>query len=175
MLIFNFDKMEELFDIVNEQNTPLGITKSRSTVHAEMTDWHRVTHIWVANNNNQILCQQRSLTKDKNPGKWQSFFGGHLEAGQTYEANAISELNEELGLHITADQLIPLYVKKSESQKHFAQVYLVKWQGDPGELRFNDGEVAQVKWYNLSDLEQEISQGQFCNSMDDKVKDYLIK
>jgi len=71
--------------------------------------------------------------------------------------------------------LIPLYIRKSESQKHFAQVYLVEWQGDPSELRFNDGEVAQVKWYNLDDLEQAISKDQFCNSMDNKVKEYLLK
>lgn len=167
--------MDELFDIVTEENLPLGITKLRATVHEEMKDWHRVTHIWIANNDNQILCQQRSLTKDKNPGKWQSFFGGHLKAGQTYEANAVSELTEELGLNIKAEQLIPLYVRKSESQKHFAQVYLVKWQGNSGELRFNDGEVAQVKWYNLSDLEQAILQDQFCNSMDNTVKEHLLK
>jgi isopentenyldiphosphate isomerase len=167
--------MDELFDIVSEQNLPLDITKPRTIVHEEMKDWHRVTHIWIANKNNQILCQQRSLTKDKNPGKWQSFFGGHLKAGQTYEANAISELTEELGVNITTEQLIPLYIRKSESQKHFAQVYLVEWQGDPSELRFNDGEVAQVKWYNLDDLEQAISKDQFCNSMDNKVKEYLLK
>lgn len=167
--------MEELFDIVSDDNLPLGITKPRAVVHEEMKDWHRTTHIWIINDSNQILCQQRSLTKDKNPGKWQSFFGGHLKAEQTYEANAVSELLEELGLNVKLEQLIPLYVRKSDSQKHFAQVYLVKWHGEPKSLHFNDGEVSQVKWYTLEGLELAILQGQFCNSMDDKVKEYLLK
>ncbi|TRZ52261.1 NUDIX domain-containing protein, partial [bacterium] len=165
----------ELFDIVNDDNLPLGMTKPRTVVHEEMKDWHRVTHIWIANESNQILCQHRSPTKDKNPGKWQSFFGGHLKVGQSYEANAVSELLEELGLNIKSEQLIPLYVRKSESQKHFAQVYLVKRRGGLKDFHFNDREVAQVKWYSLEDLERAIFQGQFCNSMDNKVKEYLLK
>lgn len=52
---------EALFDIVDENNHPTGVAKPRSVVHAEETDWHRTTHIWILNNRGEGLCQQRSL------------------------------------------------------------------------------------------------------------------
>lgn len=165
--------MEEQFDIFDENNLPLGISKSRSLVHAETTDWHRTTHIWIINDDKQILCQQRSLDKDKNPGEWQSFFGGHVKAGQSYDESAVSELAEELGINIPTDQLIPLYIRKSETVKHFAQVYLLNWQGNLNDLTFDDGEVAKIEWVNLADMEEKIKSEHFCNSMDQQVVDYL--
>lgn len=165
---------QELFDIVDENNVPTGETKPREVVHAELVDWHRATHVWIVNDKREVLCQQRSLTKDKNPGMWQSFFGGHLASGQTYESNALSELNEELGLQANATDLVPLYVKKHEGQKHFGQVYVLRWNGDLSVLRFDDGEVAQVKWMSLAELERLIAEGQFCNSLDQKVMEFLL-
>jgi isopentenyldiphosphate isomerase len=116
---------EEFFDIVDENNIPLDFSKSRKEVHDALQYWHRATHIWIVNNKNQILCQQRSLSKDANPGKWQSFFGGHLKTGQTYLDNAVEELSEELGLLIKPKELIPIHILKSDKAKHFGQVFVL--------------------------------------------------
>lgn len=164
---------EELFDIVGENNQPTDEQKPRSVVHGEMTDWHRTTHIWIVNDKNEILCQQRSLAKDANPGKWQSFFGGHLKAGQTYEKNAVEEIREELCINAAPKDLIPLYVRKSESAKHFGQVYLLRWNGKVEDLSFDDGEVEQIAWFDIARLRKAIAEEQFCNSLDEKVIEYL--
>jgi 16S rRNA (adenine1518-N6/adenine1519-N6)-dimethyltransferase len=163
----------ELFDIYDENNQPLGIQKSRSVVHKELKDWHRATHIWIVNEKGQILCQQRSMKKDVNPGKWQSFFGGHLKAGQTYESNALAELREELGLNIEAQDLIPIRTGKDEDVKHFGQVYLIKWNGNESDVHFDDGEVESVKWFDLKDVESSIASGEFCNGVDASIHSYL--
>jgi len=61
---------EELFDIVDENDNPLGFTKTRKEAHREpLQDWHRTTHVWINNAQKEMLCQQRSLTKDSNPEK----------------------------------------------------------------------------------------------------------
>jgi isopentenyldiphosphate isomerase len=88
----------ENFDIYDENNNPLWITKSRKIVHSELKDWHRVSHIWIYNDVWEILCQKRSVKKDSNPWLWMSFFGWHLKAWETYEENAINELEEEIWL-----------------------------------------------------------------------------
>lgn len=166
---------EELFDIVDDQNQPTGIQKPRSIVHAEMNDWHRATHIWIVNKKNEVLCQQRSLSKDKNPGFWQSFFGGHLKAGQTYLENAVTELQEELGLSVTPDALIDVRILKSNKAKHFGQVYLLRWDGDINELKFVDDEVAAIQWMTMKEIKEKIEQGIFCNSIDPEVEAHIFK
>jgi len=116
------DTSQELFDIVDENDQPLGVTAPRDQVHKDLKEWHRVTGIWFLNSNNQLLCQQRSFKKDVHPGEWQLTFGGHVKAGETYQQNIVLEVHEELGLQIKEDQLIYLGKTKNELQKHHAKV-----------------------------------------------------
>jgi isopentenyldiphosphate isomerase len=164
---------DEMFDIVDDRNRPLGLQKSRREAHATLRYWHRVTHIWVVNDKKEILCQQRSFNKDVNPGKWQSFFGGHLKAGQSYTDNAVEELREELGIQINPDRLVPVRILKNEPAKHFGQVYLLRWNDVSGELRFRDSEVASVRWMSIEEIKSQMEQGLFCNKIDPEVEKLL--
>ncbi|MFA6382367.1 MAG: NUDIX domain-containing protein [Candidatus Buchananbacteria bacterium] len=164
---------EELFDIINENNQPLSFTKPRKEVHKTLQYWHRAVHIWIINSNKKILVHLRSLSVDANPGKWQSFFGGHLQAGQDYQNSAIQEIKEELGLNITSDQLISLHIRKSERVKHFSQVYILSWDGDISDLQFDKNEIESAIWLSVNELQDKIDQGEFCNTLDEKVIEYI--
>lgn len=166
---------EEFFDIVDEDNKPLGFKKTRREVHETMQYWHRATHIWIVSKNGKVLCQQRSLSKDVNPGKWQSFFGGHLKAGQTYADNAVEELSEELGLPVQPRELTVVHILKSDKAKHFGQVFVLEWSGDIKSLRFKDNEVMSVKWMTLEEIKTLMKEGGFCNSVDPEVENLIDK
>lgn len=75
-------KANEMFFVVDEDDNPLPALPRR-LVHDHGV-WHRVAHIWILNTAGQILCQQRSLMKELNPGTWEPFFGGHLRPGEDY-------------------------------------------------------------------------------------------
>ncbi len=45
------------------------------------------------------------MKKDTCPGLWDSSCSGHLDAGEDYDAAAIRELQEELGLSVTQPPL----------------------------------------------------------------------
>ncbi len=165
---------QEFFDIYTEDNNPTGKVVSRAEAHHTLTYWHRTTHIWIVNDNGDILCQQRSFSKDSNPGKWQSFFGGHLKAGETYSKNALGELAEELGLsELTEQDLQELYIKKSDTAKHHGMVYLLRWSGDIRDLSFADGEVEQVCWISQDEIVEKCKKDEFCNSLDSVVFERL--
>jgi isopentenyldiphosphate isomerase len=166
---------EEFFDIFNKNNEPTGEKKSREVVHKEMTDWHRATHIWIFNQKGEILCQQRSLKKDQNLGRWQSFFGGHLKTGQTYLLNAIQELKEELGIVVKDNDLLPVHIKKNESFRHFGQVYVFFWNGPADDLVSDKEEVAQIKWLSLDKIKALFDSDELANSVDQKVLDFVAK
>lgn len=74
-------KQNELLLVVNRDDQPIE-PLPRGFVHNNGI-WHRVVHIWIIKQG-EVLCQQRSLSKDLNPGKWESFFGGHLTPGDSY-------------------------------------------------------------------------------------------
>jgi 16S rRNA (adenine1518-N6/adenine1519-N6)-dimethyltransferase len=86
----------EQFDIVDENDNVIG-TKLRSEVHAQNL-LHRAVHILVFNDAGELLLQKRSAWKDREPCKWDSSAAGHLEPGESYQAGAIRETEEELGI-----------------------------------------------------------------------------
>lgn len=91
--------VEELFDLVASDGSPLGKSKPRSAVHMD-GDWHRAIHVWVygiRNGSAFLLFQQRAFDKDSMPGKLCATVGGHLSAGETVE-DAVREVEEEIGI-----------------------------------------------------------------------------
>lgn len=87
---------EEWFDVVNAQDEVVR-QATRRDVHANGW-WHRAVHVLVFNAAGQVFLQKRSMLKDLSPGKWDSSCSGHLDAGEDYEAAAIRELHEEIGV-----------------------------------------------------------------------------
>lgn len=143
---------KELLFTVDELNNPID-PKSRDEVHKKGY-WHRTTHIWVINKKQQVLCQKRSLLKDTNPGKWESFFGGHLAPEQEYLDGAFQELKEELGIDASQDKFHLFQIHKCESDNEFQGIYYIEWNGDIKNLKLEKEEVDQVKWFEISQLSE---------------------
>jgi isopentenyl-diphosphate delta-isomerase len=91
---------EEFFDVVNERDEVIGRAPRRE-VHARDLR-HRAIHVLVFNARGEVFLQKRSLTKDTSPGLWDSSTSGHVDAGEDYDACAVRELREEIGLGVAA-------------------------------------------------------------------------
>jgi isopentenyldiphosphate isomerase len=87
---------EEIFDVVNERDEVIG-AKPRSHVHAKGL-LHRAVHVLVFNSRGEVFLQKRSMLKDTAKGKWDSSTSGHLDSSEHYDACAVRELREEIGL-----------------------------------------------------------------------------
>lgn len=87
---------EEILDIVNEHDEVVG-RNTRGEVH-RLRLKHRAVHVLVFNRRGEVFLQKRSMMKDTFPGAWDSSASGHLDTGENYDACAIRELREEIGL-----------------------------------------------------------------------------
>jgi isopentenyldiphosphate isomerase len=102
--------MAEIFDVYDERGNWTG-TAERGDVHAQGL-WHHTVHCWLVRQNEggdehssaKILFQQRSRKKDTNPGSFDITAAGHLAAGESPQ-DAVRELEEELGVKVTFEQL----------------------------------------------------------------------
>ena len=97
---------EEIFDVVNERDEVVG-QAPRQEVHARGL-WHRAVHVLVFNARGEIFLQKRSLKKDIAAGKWDSSASGHLDTGEAYDACAVREVREEIGLELYHPSLPPI-------------------------------------------------------------------
>ncbi len=101
--------MSEQFDIYDEALRHIGV-KSRHATHRD-GDWHQVFHCWVIGRERDggqfVILQIRNDDKDMYPGKVDISAAGHLEAGESV-ADGVREIEEELGLLVKFEDLVPL-------------------------------------------------------------------
>ena len=143
-------KPEEWFDVVNERDEVLG-RELRHKVHARGL-WHRSVHVLVFDGAGRVFLQKRSMTKDLCPGLWDSSCSGHLDAGEGYNAAAVRELAEEIGVQVReAPARWFRLTACEETGWEFVWVYQLRHDGpfvlQPGEIDgggwFAPGEVTE--------------------------------
>ncbi len=89
---------EEIFDVVDDRDRVIG-KQTRHEVHRRGLK-HRAVHVLVFNTRGEVFLQKRSFKKDTFPGAWDSSASGHLDTGETYDACAVREAREEIGLFL---------------------------------------------------------------------------
>ena len=87
---------DEMFDVVDDHDRVIG-QERRAEVHARALK-HRAVHVFALTPHGEVMLQKRSHLKDSCPGLWDSSAAGHLDVGESYDACALRELDEELGL-----------------------------------------------------------------------------
>jgi isopentenyldiphosphate isomerase len=119
---------EEIFDVVNERDEVID-RKPRSEVHRRGLK-HRATHLLVFNGRGQVFLQKRSMKKDRQPGLWDSSASGHLDSGEDYDACAVREAREEIGLQLkAAPQRLFKLSASPETDQEFVWVYRCEAEG----------------------------------------------
>ncbi len=134
---------EEIFDVVNERDEVID-RQPRGEVH-RLGLKHRATHVLVFNARGEVFLQKRSMQKDRQPGLWDSSASGHLNSGEDYDACAVRELREEIGLAV-AQPLERLFkiAAGEETDQEFVWVY--RCQSD-GPFALNAEEIERGGWF----------------------------
>jgi isopentenyldiphosphate isomerase len=119
---------EEIFDVVNERDEVVG-QAPRSEVHRRKL-WHRAVHVLVFNARGEVFLQKRSMLKDTAAGLWDSSSSGHVDSGEDYDACAVRELREEIGLSVarTPERILRLEAC-AETGCEFCWVYRCASEG----------------------------------------------
>lgn len=141
---------EEYFDILDENGNKLNFIKKRTEVHRD-GDWHKSVHIWIINQNGDILLQRRTQDKDSDPNMLDISCAGHLSSGDDSITGAIRELKEELSLEVEPSDLKYITTLK-RSPKHddgfidneFDDLYLLRINKKIEELTYQKEEIVEI-------------------------------
>ena len=119
---------------------------------------HRVSSLWVSNSKGEVLLAQRALTKKHAPGQWGPAAAGTVNEGETYETNVVKEAEEEIGLRVEIEQLVPGHKELlgKPNNRRFRQWFMTKLDVDLSSLKLQEEEVAAVKWQHWSELERDL-------------------
>jgi isopentenyl-diphosphate Delta-isomerase len=136
-------RLDEIFDVVNERDEIIG-QRTRGEVH-RLGLRHRAVHVLVFNRVGEVFLQKRSMNKDTHPGAWDSSASGHLDKGEEYDACAIRELREEIGLELTEPPARLFRIEAClETGQEFLWVYRCESEGP---FRLNPAEIEAGGWF----------------------------
>ena len=136
--------MDEIFDIVDENDRVIG-QRPRREVHRDGHK-HRAVHVLVFNSRGEIFLQKRSMTKDTFPGSWDSSASGHLDSGEDYDACAIRETREEIGLILqTPPQRLFKIDACQDTGQEFVWVYRCESEGP---FTLHPDEIERGGWFS---------------------------
>lgn len=148
---------EEWFPLVNEEGETIG-KATRKECHSGSKLLHPVIHLHIFNDAGDLYLQKRSMTKDIQPGKWDTAVGGHIDLGETVEEALRREVREELGITDFIPQLIARYIFESEIEKELVNSFRTIYNGtitpDPSEL---DG----GRFWTVAEIKDNLGKGVF--------------
>ncbi len=138
----------ESLDVYDDNLRPTGV-KERGLVHLD-GDWHRSFHCWLLSpRRGTLVVQRRAAGKATYPGALDTSVAGHYRAGEGIREGC-REAEEELGLRLDPDRLLPLG-RAIDASRHgilidreVADVFLYVTDVALSDLRPDPVEVAEV-------------------------------
>jgi isopentenyl-diphosphate delta-isomerase len=119
---------------------------------------HRAFSVFIFNDKNEFLLQQRALTKYHSPGLWTNTCCSHPRSGETTLLAAKRRLTEEMGMECELNEIFSFIYKADVGQglteHEFDHVFVGISNGEP---KINPGEVNSWKFMNLTDLKLDMS------------------
>ena len=150
--------------------TSAGCGVERARAHAEGI-LHGASHIFICRKRNgviEVLLQRRALCKDSYPGCLDISSAGHIEHGSDFLQTAMKEMEEELGLRVSADDLRELFMQTVDLSSCFRgqpfidreinRVYLYVPEEEPI-FRIQQEELSEVLWMRLDEVLRRVRMG----------------
>jgi len=148
---------EEQVILVNEQDEQIGLM-GKQEAH-EKALLHRAFSVFVFNDANQMMLQQRALQKYHSPGLWTNTCCSHQREGESNIEAGIRRLQEEMGF-TTALRETTSFVYKAPfdnglTEHEYDHILIGSYNGEPN---LNPDEVADWKWMDVEDVKKDILQ-----------------
>ena len=142
--------------LVDEKDNPLG-TMEKIEAH-EKARLHRAFSVFIYNSKNELMLQQRALTKYHTPGLWTNTCCSHQKLEESNIEAGKRRLQEEMGFSTELKETISFIYKapfeNGLTEHEFDYILVGEYQDDP---QPNPDEVHNWKWMNLDDIENDMN------------------
>ena len=158
----------ELFDVYDEQGNRIGLAPRREC-HGNPRLIHRTAHVVVfSTDRRRILLQRRAMTKDIQPGKWDTAVGGHLSPCEEWEAAARREMGEELGIPETLQLRLLVHSKiRNTVESEDVAVFATDFDGP---FHPPADEIDEVRFWTADELRAATGTGAFTPNLEHELQ-----
>ncbi|TQI70110.1 isopentenyl-diphosphate delta-isomerase [Gramella sp. Hel_I_59] len=146
---------QERVILVNEKDEQIGLME-KIEAH-EKALLHRAFSVFVFNDKNELMIQQRALSKYHSPGLWTNTCCSHQREGESNIEAGKRRLQEEMGFSTELKDTISFIYKapfdNGLTEHEFDHILVGYFEGEPD---LNPDEVAEWKWMSLEAIEKDM-------------------
>jgi len=144
---------DELLDVIND-NDEVTEQAMRSVVHTQGL-WHRGVHVFLFNEQGEMLIQKRSADRANSPSLLDCSVSEHVKAGESYLVAAMRGLKEEMGVEgVKLTLRGKIQMEYGFNDNEISEIYEGSLNGLS--VQFDPGEIAEVKFMSLDEIKVEI-------------------
>ena len=145
----------EFLDIVDDQDEVIAYASIRDIYFKKLP--HRIVHVFIFNDKDELALQKRSINKDFCPSHWSTAVGGHVQQKESYLEAAKREFKEELGTTAELEEFKKDVYIKPNGPKKFLTTFKAKFNGPFNE---NPEEVERVDFFSLEKIQEMVNSGE---------------
>lgn len=147
--------MEEQVILVNREDVQIGLMP-KMEVH-EKALLHRAFSVFIFNNKDELLLQQRAADKYHSPNLWTNTCCSHQRSGETNIIAGKRRISEEMGFICDLKEVFWFIYKapfeNGLTEHELDHVMIGYYNEDP---IINEKEVKNYKWMHLDDVKNDI-------------------
>lgn len=147
----------EWFPVVEPSGLVVG-QSTRQYCHSGAKPLHPVIHIHIIDRYSRVYLQKRSMSKDIQPGKWDTAVGGHVSYGEGIREAVFREAFEELGLVEFNPIWLETYEFESPVEREMVNVFAAVGYY---ELHPDLDEVDEGRWWELEEIDANLGKDVF--------------
>jgi isopentenyldiphosphate isomerase len=162
---------EEWFPLVDEDGNFLG-KALRSVCHdGKSLLLHPAVHLHLFNSKGMLFLQKRAITKDIQPGKWDTSVGGHAGPDETIEEALVREAEEELCIRDFKPEFLRKYVWESDRERELIYSFTTISDKLP---RINMDEIEEGRFWSLEEIKTNLGKNIFTPNFENEFKNIII-
>ena len=148
---------EEQVILVNEKDEPIGLM-NKLEAH-EKAVLHRAFSVFILNDKNEVMLQQRAHHKYHSPLLWTNTCCSHQRAGETNIEAGKRRLYEEMGFNAELKELFHFIYKAPFDNgltEHELDHVMIGYSNEVPSI--NPEEVESWKWMKIEDIKEDMIQ-----------------
>lgn len=148
---------DEQFPIVDTDGNVIGCA-TRRECHGGSMLLHPVVHLHVFGTGGRIYLQKRSMSKDIQPGKWDTAVGGHVDYGESVWSALMREAREELSVDASDARPLLRYPFRSSVEYELVNSFYIV-AGDDFSPAAADDEIDDARFWSIREVEDAMGKG----------------
>src|SRR5690554_5828639 len=148
--------IEEQVVLVNEKDEKIGLMPKMEAHEKGLL--HRAFSVFVFNDKNELMLQQRAFDKYHSPGLWTNTCCSHQRDGESNIEAGKRRLNEEMGFVTDLSEVISFIYKEpfdnGLTEHEYVHIMVGYYNGLP---IIKPAEVANWKWMPLEEVKTDIN------------------